>query len=331
MTGAAYSIGCVKHSARSVLRADFSREVGMNWIEVRLAGIDGEGVEVVWETLNTYAQGSPIIEQVRATDVSTDDVDAPLIVKAYLPDTLAGVEALQQLCEAIWHLSRLYPLPEPETRRLKEDDWATVWQKHYHRTRLGDRLVIAPAWDETPAEPDDIVVYLDPGMAFGTGQHPSTQLCLAFLEQVLTWGNRVYDVGAGSGILSIAAVKLGAGVVQAVDIDQVAVDAVIENAALNDVPCDSESTETGIQIRKGSIDTFDGPFDLIVINILAEVIADLLPAAAARLADGGTLVLAGIIAEREHIVQDAIRENQLRIVERRTQNDWVGLIVERST
>lgn len=303
----------------------------MNWIEVRLVGINGEGVEAVWETLNTCSQGSPIIEQVRATDVSTDDIDGPLIVKAYLPDTPAGEVALQQLREAIWHLSRLYPIPEPETRRLKAVDWTTAWQEHYHRTRVGTRLVISPAWDETTAEPNDVVIYLDPGMAFGTGQHPSTQLCLTFLEQVLTPDDRVCDVGAGSGILSIAAMKLGAGSVQAVDTDEVAVEAVVENAVRNSIPCGSDPIDAGIQVRKGSIDTFDGPFDLILINILAEVITELLPAAVTRLADGGTLVLAGIIAEREHIVQNAIRENELRIVDRKRQNDWIGLIVERNS
>src|SRR5690606_31652441 len=188
----------------------------------------------------------------------------------------------------------------------------------------GERLVIAPAWEDATPVGDEVVVRIDPGMAFGTGTHPSTQLCLQLLDRYLVPGARVFDVGTGSGILALAAARLGAGPVDAVDTERVAIAALGENAALNGL--------TGqIRAAVGSVEAFDGPYDLIMINILAEVIVQLLPAAAQRLAPTGAMILSGIIEAREPKVSAALESSGFTVVERRTIKDWVGLAIRRGS
>jgi ribosomal protein L11 methyltransferase len=294
----------------------------VDWIEVAVRGVDGEAAEALNEVMARYGQGGAVIEHVFATSDSTGYVVQPLVVKCFLADEPDVDQTIQKLREAIWHLNVIYPMPEPEVRHLAQADWAEAWKQHYTRTKPGDRLVIVPAWDDQPLDPGDLPVRVDPGMAFGTGTHPSTQLCLLLMERYVHPGDRLFDVGAGSGILSIAAVRLGALPVVASDTDPVAVRATQENAALNGL-------QGQIQVTQGSIDAFDGPFDVIVINILAEVIFLLLPGALARLAPGGRVLLAGIIAEREEWLQERIAALNLTISERLSQGDWVGLALTR--
>jgi ribosomal protein L11 methyltransferase len=294
----------------------------MDWIEVSVRGVDGEAAEALSEVMTRYGQGGAVIEQVLATPESTGPAVQPLVVKSYIAVGAGAEETVQKLREAIWHLNMIYPMPEPEVRHLAQADWAEAWKQHYHRSKPGARLVVVPAWDEEPLDEGELAIRMDPGMAFGTGTHPSTQLCLLLLEKHLKPGDRVFDLGTGSGILSVAAARLGAGQVVASDTDPVAVQAAQENIALNDL--------TGqIEVRAGSVDAFDGPFDTIVINILAEIIALLLPEALARLAPGGVMLLAGIIAEREDVVQEKLAALGLIVRERLNQSDWIGLAVER--
>ncbi|MBA3532943.1 MAG: 50S ribosomal protein L11 methyltransferase, partial [Ardenticatenales bacterium] len=285
-------------------------------------GVDGEAAEALSEVMARYGQGGAVIEHVLATSDSTGPVVQPLVVKSYIADVEGAEETVQKLREAIWHLNMIYPMPEPEVRKLAQSDWAEAWKQHYSRTKPGERLVVVPAWDEGPMGEGELPVRMDPGMAFGTGTHPSTQLCLLLLEKYLKPGDRIFDLGTGSGILSVAAARLGAGQIVASDTDPVAVQATLENIELNQL--------TGqIEVKVGSVDTFDGPFDLIVVNILAEVIALLLPDALARLAPGGLILLAGIIVEREDIVQEKVAALGLVVRERLNQSDWIGLAVER--
>lgn len=294
----------------------------MDWIEVSVRGVDGEAAEALSEVINRYGQGGAVIEQILSTPDSTEeDASQPLIVKGYIAQGEGAEQTVQALREAIWHLNMIYPMPEPEVRYLAQADWAEAWKQHYSRVKPGERLVIVPAWDGEPLAEGELAVRMDPGMAFGTGTHPSTQLCLRLLERYLKAGQRVFDVGTGSGILSVAAARLGAGEIVASDTDPVAVAAAQENFTLNEV--------VGIEVREGSIEAFEAPFDLIVINILAEIIALLLPAAAERLEPGGHLLLAGIIAEREPIVQEKLADLGLTVQERLTQGDWVGLAVRK--
>lgn len=293
----------------------------MDWIEVAMVGVDGEAAEALSEVMGRFGQGGAVIENVIGTPDSTAPIDHPLVVKTYLPDEPETAAKIQKLREAIWHLHVIYPMPEPQVRRLVQTDWAEAWKQHYARTKPGKWLVVVPAWEEEPVEPSELPIRMDPGMAFGTGTHPSTQLCLILLERYLKPGDRVFDVGTGSGILSIGAARLGAGAILASDIDPVAVQATQENAALNGV-------QDAITAQVGSVEAFHGPFDLIMINILAEIIATLLPDAAARLAPGAHMILAGIIAERESLVQQKIAELGLHVVERLNHGDWIGLAVK---
>jgi ribosomal protein L11 methyltransferase len=168
------------------------------------------------------------------------DAHQPVVtVHTYLPTGLPDTqERRRQIEQGLWFLSRIHSMGEPVIRQLAEEDWANAWKAHYHPLRIGRRFLIIPAWqtEQVQPQPGDRLIVLDPGMAFGTGLHPSTQLCLRAMEEVVRPGQRVLDAGCGSGILSIAAARLGAAAVDAFDIDPLAVDATGANVALNDLP-----------------------------------------------------------------------------------------------
>ncbi len=296
----------------------------MNWFEVSVTGVDGEAAEALAQVMSRYGQGGAVIESVLAKADSAGWDEQPLVVKVYVPDDARARTAIDKIRQAIWHLHVIYPMPEPEVKPLKEEDWANSWKQHYVRLKPGSRLVVVPAWDENPMEEGELPIRLDPGMAFGTGTHPTTQLSLMLLEKYYRAGQRIYDVGAGSGVLSIAAARLGAEKVWSCDLDPVAVSATAENAERNGMT-------DKIEMVHGSVESFDGPFDLILMNILAEIIIKLLPDTRTRLEADGTLVLSGIITEREHLINDAIAENGLEIIERLQMGDWLGLAVRHAS
>lgn len=296
----------------------------MNWWEVALVGVDGEAAEAVAQVMNEYGQGGAVIESVLATTDSAGWVEHPLVVKCYLHDDPDAQKKIDLLKRALWHLHVIYPMPEPQIKKLEEADWANAWKAHYIRLKPGNRLVIVPAWDEEPMGEGELPIRLDPGMAFGTGTHPTTQLSLLLMEKYLQKGDSVFDVGAGSGVLSIGAVRLEAGSVVACDLDPVAVAATKENAERNGMLDAIETVE-------GSIEAFPGPFDTILMNILAEIIVKLLPDTVTRLKADGTLLLSGIITERESIINEALAANHLVIVERLLIGDWLGLAVKHAT
>jgi ribosomal protein L11 methyltransferase len=292
----------------------------MDWWEVSLVGVDGEAAEAVAQVMSEYGQGSAVIESVLATTDSAGWVEHPLVVKCYIADDKESEAKIDKLKHALWHLHVIYPMPEPQVKKLEEADWANAWKQHYTRLKPGNRLVIVPAWDEAPMGEGELPIRLDPGMAFGTGTHPTTQLSLMLMETYLHSGDSVFDVGAGSGVLSIGAVQLGAGRVVACDLDPVAVAATKENAERNGML-------DAIEMVQGSIESFPGPFDTILMNILAEIIVTLLPDTVTRLKPDGTLLLSGIIMEREGIINEALAANHLVVVERLVMGDWLGLAV----
>ena len=293
----------------------------LTWIEVAVRGVDGEAAEALSEVIARFGQGGAVIEQQVSEAFEPEEQAQPLVVKGYIADGPGAARQLQALREAIWHLSVIYPLPEPEIKRLAPEDWSESWKRHYTRLKPGERLVVIPAWEAAEVGAGELPILMDPGMAFGTGTHPSTQLCLRLMERHLQPGDRVFDVGAGSGILSIGALRLGASSVVASDVDPVAVRATRQNAALNGLG-------DQIEVREGSVDAFAEPFDVLVINILAEVIVGLLEDARERLAPGGRLLLAGIIAEREPLVLDRLAELGLQVAAREVDGDWVGLVAQ---
>jgi ribosomal protein L11 methyltransferase len=208
------------------------------------------------------------------------------------------------------------------TAHVDEEDWANAWKEHFHVERFGERIVVVPSWREYTPQPHDVVLKLDPGMAFGTGQHETTRMCLEALERILRPGDRVLDVGCGSGILAIAAAKLGARSVRAVDIDENCVRITRENAACNDV-------SGALEARTGSVGDawpFDEPvsqaFDVVAVNIIASVIIDRAPALVDALTEGGRLIVSGVIGEHEARVCDALAAAGARISAVRAMGDW---------
>jgi ribosomal protein L11 methyltransferase len=252
----------------------------------------------------------------------------PFRVAGYIPE--GDEEAIKrgQIEAALGHLSLIAPLPKPEYQRVDETNWNESWKAHYHPVRIGKRLIILPEWDKEVPE-GLIPVWIDPGMGFGTGTHPTTQLALEMLEDGLANapGADVIDVGCGSGILSIAAVRLGAGTVVGVDADEDAIDNARLNARINGL---EERVTVGIgsvaEIRTGDFPIRSA--GLVVANILTHILVRLLDQGLAGLVPpGGHLILSGILEEREQEMRAAIEKQRLEIVDRRQVGDWVAIKV----
>lgn len=205
---------------------------------------------------------------------------------------------------------------------VEDEEWATAWKKHFKPIRVG-RVIVKPTWEEFDTQPGDVVIDIDPGMAFGTGYHPTTQLCLHALQERLKGGEVVLDVGTGSGVLAIAAAKLGAKRVVGLDVDTVAVEVAQENVAQAGLP------ETLRIERADSPLAFEGEADLVVANILAQVLIDMSGQLAQKVRPGGLLISSGIIAERSEDVKAAFEAIGLNTVEEKRDGDWVALISER--
>ncbi len=294
--------------------------------------VDGELAEAVAEVLARYIPSGVAIEST-AIVADAEDVGhaaGPLRVCGYLPVNPQLEETRRRLEEGLWYLGRISPLPAAQYQWVQETDWAEAWKQHYHPIAIGRRLVIVPAWLESP-DPERIVVRMDPGMAFGTGTHPTTQLCLelieAALERLHSSGQPVdmIDVGCGSGILSVAALKLGAGQALGVDIDAEAVPVARQNGALNGV---LEQFEVG----QGSVsEVLGGTFGLrqaglVTANILAPVIVRLFTDGLAELVlPGGALILSGILVDQVAEVEGAAQASGVALTAKRQEGDWVAL------
>jgi len=302
---------------------------GGAWVELSIAA-DIEAVEAVSEILGRVApvgtSVEPAFELVEEGLGARIDTTRPAIVRAYLaaddPATVARAVAVAS--EALGHLQAfgLRPIGELTTRVVRDDDWAEAWKEHFPVLRVGRRLVIRPTWREHEALPDDVVVALDPGMAFGTGLHPTTRLCLAALERVADEGlvsaARILDVGCGSGILAIAALRLGAQEALGVDTDPIAVEATLANAALNDLGGRARA-------RTGSLPSGESPFRVVLANLIAGVLIPLAPLLVAELDDEGVLLASGIFVDREAEVAAAFEAAGLIVVNRDVEGDWIAL------
>jgi ribosomal protein L11 methyltransferase len=311
----------------------------LRWLEARVQA-EGEAAEAISELFNRLGTGGAVLEELVA-DGQADDAGRQYWIKAYLPVHTPEEEAEQRrrIAEGLWHLAQLRELGEPEFRLLADEDWAEAWKASYKPLSIGRRVVIKPSWCEWQAQPGQIVIELDPGQAFGTGLHPSTQLCLLGLEDYSRPAQTVLDLGTGSGILAIVAARLGAGRILAVDIDPLAVEVAEENVRLNGV-------WEQIVVAQGSLPPRDANdravaeaagrlapagFDLMLVNILAEVIVEMLRRDLARwLAPGGVMITAGIIRERQALVESELAAAGLAIIERRQQGDWISLVAQKS-
>jgi ribosomal protein L11 methyltransferase len=302
---------------------------GGRWLELAVEA-DPEAVEAVSEILGRAAPGGtsvePAFELVDEGLGARLDPTRPAIVRAYLParDLDAAQRATDEVAIALGHLQAfgLRPIGELRTRVVEEADWADAWKSHFPVMRIGRRLVIRPTWRRHRAAASDVVLSLDPGMAFGTGLHPTTRLCMAAIETLADAGRiagaRVLDVGCGSGILAIAAVKLGAERALGVDTDPIAIEATTANARRNRLG-------RRIRARLGSLPSEAGPFDVVLANLIAGVLVPLAPALLDELRPGGALVASGIFVDREPEVTEAFETAGFEVTARTAEGDWVAL------
>jgi ribosomal protein L11 methyltransferase len=299
------------------------------WLELAVEA-DVEAVEAVSEILGRVAPGGTSVEPAfRLVDDGLGaqiDPSRPAIVRAYLPgrEPAALEGAIAQVADALGHLQAfgLRPIGDLRTRQVDEADWAEAWKAHFPVLRVGRRLVVRPTWRRHRRDPEDVVLALDPGMAFGTGLHPTTRLCLAAIEALADRGTlagtRVLDVGCGSGILAIAALRLGASTADGLDTDPIAVEATLANAGRN-------SLRRRIGVRLGSLPTGQPVFDVVLANLIAGVLVALAGDLEAELRPGGTLLASGIFIDREGEVREAFEGAGLLVRGRTAEGDWVAL------
>jgi ribosomal protein L11 methyltransferase len=303
------------------------------WLELEVSA-DIEAVEAVSEILGRVAPGGtsvePAFELVDEGLGARVDPTRPAIVRAYVParDLASAERAAREAETALGHLQAfgLRSIGELRTRLVDEADWADAWKAHFPVLRVGARLVIRPTWRRHRRSPGDVIVALDPGMAFGTGLHPTTRMCLAAIERAGDRGEldaaRVLDVGCGSGILAIAAARLGAAGVLGLDSDPIAVEATLANARRNRLA-------RRIRARQGSIPSLAGPFDVVLANLIASVLVRLAGPLGDELRPGGLLLASGIFADREAEVAGALRDAGLAVEDRTVEGDWVALAARR--
>ncbi len=290
---------------------------------------DLEAAEAISELLSRYGQGGTVIERpLLPPELEAKPDQQVVTVKAYLDPSDASTR--QKLEEALWHLAQIYPFEAPTFKKLAEEDWATAWRQDYHIQHIGHRIVIVPSWLEYAPQSGEVILMIDPGLAFGTGLHPSTRLCLVALEEIPLAGKPLLDLGTGTGILAIYAAKAGAKPIVALDIDAVSVKVAQENAhrngVVNQVNFGHGSLGVhGYELIEGAI-PFPGPFAIIVVNILAETVAALTPAIVAHLSDDGQAIASGIIVEHEGLATAAWAKAGLHLVQRHQEGDWVALI-----
>lgn len=305
------------------------------WQEVSLT-VDGEMAEAVAEVLRRYIPDGVVIESTAVKAGPADEnghAVGPLRVCGYIPVDSQLEDTRQRIEQGLWYLGRISPLPDPEFKLIKEVNWMEAWKDHYHPIPIGRKLIILPAWID-PQGQDRIPIRIELGMAFGTGTHPTTQLCLELVEEFLTQletkqDTCVIDIGCGSGILSIAALKLGATRVLGVDIDPEAIRASRDNAEINGV---TQQLALGI----GSVKEINaGQFglqraQLVLANILAPVLIHLLHEGLGNLvAPGGWLILSGILAEQSLEVEAALADHEFFLVRKSQMGDWVAIAAQR--
>ena len=256
-----------------------------------------------------------------------DFPQAGVIVKAYLSESSFLNETVEEIKAAITNLTsfnidigdNVVSIVE-----VNEEDWATAWKQYYHPVKISERFTIVPTWEDyTPVSTDELIIELDPGMAFGTGTHPTTVMCLQGLEKVVQPGDTVVDIGTGSGVLSIGAAMLGAKSVHALDLDEVAVRAAKENVELNKV------SDTVSVFHGNLLDTVKEPADVVVANILAEIIMSFTDDAFTIVKPGGLYVTSGIIGAKREDVKVALEASGFVIEEVLMMEDWVAIIARR--
>ncbi len=304
----------------------------MNWMEIAVT-VSTEGEEAVTDLFYRLGSKGVVVEAPELIKEYIDsgvwdyhgfgdiELTGMVVVKGYFPEDENLSARLISLREDLLALKGLFPqwIVESETVMVKEEDWANEWKKYFKPVRVGKNILIKPTWEEAQLQEDDIVIEIDPGMAFGTGTHPTTVLSLEALEEYVQPGQLVYDIGTGSGILAVAAAKLGARV-QAGDIDSLAVRIAKENVSLNKV-------EDRVNVEAGNLgEVFTGKADIVIANIIADVIIELLPQLPSLLKPGGLFIASGIIDSRADEVQQRMVDAGLQLLDRPQDSGWVLIV-----
>jgi len=307
----------------------------MKWTEFYIKTTE-EAADAISEMLSEIGAGGVVIEnpneikrQIESPG-SLDYADAEFLeslgtdvtIKAYFNQEYKKEEISAVISEKLKFISQFLDIGKGTVgySEVDEEDWATAWKKYYKPFKISKSVVIKPSWEEYESMPGEIIVEMDPGMAFGTGTHETTRLCSQLLEEYVAKGSTVIDVGCGTGILSIIAVKLGAGRVTAIDIDEVAVRVAKENCAINGVL-------DKIEVKKGVLADLEAQkADIIVANIIADVIIDISPLVPTYLADGGVLITSGIIRERKDDVIKAYTNLSFEFVSMQEMGEWVAIV-----
>lgn len=315
--------------------------MGMKWAEIRIH-TSAEATEAVANIFHEAGANGVVIEDATVLQQPWEDKfgemfqlepsDYPeegVIVKAYLPENPSLPEKIRSIKEKFSALSRHGLSLGPKqfsVVTVDEADWENEWKKYYKPLSVTERITVKPVWESyTPKTDEELVIEMDPGMAFGTGTHPSTKLSMQALEKYVQPGDAVADIGCGSGILSILAAKLDATRVLALDLDDVAVQATRHNAALNGVTDRLEVQQNNL------LEGIDETFDVIVANIIAEVIMRMAPAIPQRLKPDGWFIASGIIAAKKAEVVNVLHQSGLQVIETMAMEDWVALCARRKT
>ena len=298
----------------------------MRWLQFSADVASGDA-ETVTELLGRFGQGGVAIEE----EVTWGSAEEPLPgsrrrarVSIFLPSDDCLPVKRSQLEEALTHLALQEPV-ELFQREIEEQQWETAWRKHYKTLKVGERLIIKPAWEEYQAEAGEVVIELDPGMAFGTGQHATTRLCLVALERFLRPGAKVLDLGTGSGILAIAAAKLGAASVLALDINSAAVTVARSNIEAN-------GFAHLVVVEGGTLPwshgAWQGSFDLVAANIIADVIEELAHPLTHALKAKGVLIAGGIIRERLDEVVERLEGAGVSVIDILAEGEWRTIVAQ---
>ncbi|HQY24097.1 MAG TPA: 50S ribosomal protein L11 methyltransferase [Thermoflexales bacterium] len=302
------------------------------WLEVEIEA-DEELADTISEAIYDHVEGGVAIEQLNDRTGTADrwedeKATGPIKVRGYLPFDETQEARKLAIEKAIFYLNMVRRISPPTYKIVEQSDWASAWKVAFKPLRIGERIVIRPSWvteADFPTRANDVTLLLDPGLAFGTGLHPTTQLCALAVEEQMKPGWRVLDVGSGSGVLSILAARFGAKEVLGVDTDPEADRAGRENATLNGVA-------DVVKIRQGSLAdaTAEAPFDLVVANILAGVIISMLKTSPSLASYGPRFLFSGILDTQADDVVAAMQAAGLRLVERKQMSDWVCLVGERT-
>lgn len=296
----------------------------MKWIEFSLK-VPPEYVEPISHVFHQYGEGGVVVES--PAGFNPDEGELPpvpshLIVRTYIPLDKRIDAKRSNIQVAVKLINYLHPIDQIVEKIIEKEDWESNWKEYFHPMRIGKNIRIIPSWIDNKSSKNDIVIFLDPGMAFGTGHHPTTRMCMEMLEEIIVGNERVVDVGCGSGILSIASVKLGASEVLGLEVSHDAAEVARENCSINQVNKYVSIYEKKVSEEENIL----GLFDIVVANISAKIIIELANMFSNLIPYNGRLILSGILEESLPLVEAALNSSSIIIDRISITDDWVAIL-----